>query len=283
MYGIDGYDRENVFIGGGYDISGSHPILKKIQNGSIISYTITDDNGKQIYDVLCMGTDEAWVSTHRSNYIYMFRGGNFERYQLGDSVFNSYLFKDVSGQLFCFGSRTSYVLDTGTIRYSEALHTYKFVNDTFLFVRVDTVYSPYTGTHKSFFLNRCGTDLMMTQSNEFAVIRFNGNNWENYLQYPPEAPFPLSHIGGISKDYLIVFASYNGSMYIWNGNYNKEDSFLVHIPNYWGIDLYGAGGPPIVVKEPNVYFTVSAPLEPDSYFIIGRKNKRDKEVYRLKK
>jgi len=29
MFGIDGYDKNNVFIGGGYFVNGSNPILKK--------------------------------------------------------------------------------------------------------------------------------------------------------------------------------------------------------------------------------------------------------------
>jgi hypothetical protein len=279
LYGMDGFDKNNVFVGGGYDVTGGNPILKKIQNGVVISYTIANDNGRHISDVFCTGPDEAWISTERSNKVYRFSGGFLEGFDLDDSVYYSYFFKDVSSQLFSFGMRRSYFILNGTLKYSELLYIYKFNNTNFQKLRIDTIYSPYTGLKKTIFLNRCGADLMMS----IPLLRFTGSDWEVYPGYPPEQNFILTHIGGVSKDSLLMFCSNYGIMYIWNGAWNKEDSFLAHI-TYPGVELGGAGGPTIIIKEPNVYFTVSAPMNSDSYFIIGRRIKTDsKEMYRLKK
>jgi len=265
MESIDGYDKDNIFLGGGYNIINGNPILKKMQNGNFINYTITNDNGTSIWEVLCTGPNEAWVSTITSSYVYKFNAGSFEQYLLDDSVFYSRFFKDLMGNVYAFGICIKHLTDTGR---SEVLMTYKLENNQFNLKRMDTLYSPYTGQQLSGEFFRCGADFIMVGGPK-ALSRFTGNNWEGIVGLPPEHQFIQSHVGGTSKDFLILFAAYNWLIYIWDGEWHKEDSFHVAFPA-----LDPLVDRTIIIKEPNVYLTVSAPPFSYSYFIIGRKNKK---------
>ncbi len=255
---VKGYDQNNVFFGGGH-VSNKNPVLKKWENGSITTYPILNDSGISIHDILTFGANQAWVTTVGSNNIYKFNTGQYIKYVLDDSIKNAKFFKNASGDLFVFGVYTERNINN-TI--SEVLYSYKFENDSFVLVSKDSI---YPATPKTDYLMNCGTDMFMISSpDQFnQIYLFNGNKWEYYITAPE---YNISNIGGISKNYFVTFFASRLSIYMWNGNWRKEDS--LKFPNY--PPFFSIGSSSIIINNRNVYFTAKSVSDNVSFLIIGK-------------
>ena len=258
---LDGFNKYNVIFGGGIQVAHADPIIKKWTNGNISSFTIINDSGTYIGDILMVGPDQAWISSAGENKIYYFNSGSFTRYLLDDSVQGGRFYKNHAGQIFVFGL---YVENRNPGPVFIMLYTYKFYNGQFRLILRDSLY-PHSD--KTDYLLKCGNEMfMITHPDPFdELYRFNGSNWEYYIT----APEMISNVGGISKDYFVVFCASSLSVYIWNGNWRKEDS--LKFPNY--PPFYSLASSSIAIKDQDVYFTAEDFLG-DSFFIIGRKKNK---------
>jgi len=255
---LGGYDKNNVIFGGSTEPYGN-PVIKKWTNGSLTSYTIGNDSGTSIADILMVGPDQAWISSAGRNKVYYFNSGSFTRYMLDDSVQEGRFFINSAGQLYVFGL---YVENRNPNPAFIMLYTYKFNNNQFQLILRDSLY-PHSD--KTDYLLKCGTDMfMITHPDMFdQLYLFNGSSWEYYIT----APKMISNVGGTSKDYFVMFSASNLSAYIWNGNWRKEDSLkFSNIPPF-----YSLANSSIIIKDDDVYFTEEDWEASTSFLIIGKK------------
>lgn len=264
---VYGFDKNNIFVAGEYVINFSKPlpIIKKITNGVITSYTI-GDTGSVLKDMLVTGPNQAWFSEVQKNKLYYFNNGIVTTYILNenDSIRGGKFYLNTNNELFVFASDTYNTLIGGTS------FTYKFINGNFILQRTDC-YGHFPCNDA--FVFRCGKDVIMAEGdiNRCRTKYFNGTEWVDH-SFLDSVGAPFSKIGGISKDSLVGF---NISNKIYT--YGKTNKWRIenNSPLLKG-DLYGRRTN-IEMKFGSIYFTYI-----DTYtggftsFIIGRPNKNFK-------
>jgi hypothetical protein len=210
---IAGYDKDNVFFGGG--ISGTYwgdPVLKKWTSGNIDSYTLTGDSGVGITRIFIEGTDECWFSTTERYKVYHFNGGTFDSYTLDSGCRAATFFKDISGTLYAFAIKPLGMYDVE--------HSYfRFSNESFQLFGRDTVTQTSEISYYGPFV--CGRDLLRSGRN--SIFYFNGSGWEKLCNTLNFRPYMLD---GISKDNFLCYGQSQAGpweIYTWNGaNWKRE-------------------------------------------------------------
>jgi hypothetical protein len=259
---VYGYDKNNIFVAGEYVFSPHRlPIIKKITNNAVSSYTI-GDTGSIINDMLVTGPNQAWFSEVQKNKVYFFNNGLVTTYTLygNDSIKNGIFYLNPSNELFVFAADTYDPLAHGTF------FTYKFINGDFVLQRTDC-FGNFPCNMSIIF--RCGKDAIMSEyeTNRCLTKYFNGTEWVEH-SFLDSVWGPFYKIGGISKDSLIGYNRFD-KIYTYGGTkWRKENNS----PVLRG-DLYGRRTN-IEMKFGNIYFTYI-----DTYtggftcFLIGRPNK----------
>jgi hypothetical protein len=219
--GVAGYDKDNIFFGGG--ISGTYwgdPVLKKWTKGNIVSYTLTGDSGITIADIFVEGPEECWLSTSEKHRVYHFESGSIKSYPLDSGTRISIFYKDVYANLFAFPIK---LLNETDYEYFY----YRLYNDTFQLLSKDTVTQTsemYLGTF------RCGADFL--RRGRKSILCFDGERWVTLCVTLGFHPFLIA---GDSKENIVCYGQStlgNGpwGIYTWNGtNWKQERSkYIFH-------------------------------------------------------
>jgi hypothetical protein len=224
---ISAYDINNVFIGGGIPgVPFGDPILKKITNGVIESYTIQSDSGVFILDILPDGPNSCWISTVGRWNVYYFDNGIFNRYSLDSGSEEGHFYKNNNGQIFVV---TNKVLSANDYEVS----VFKFIDNSFMKVLSDTV-NPYTD--KQYYIFRSGNDLLRAGLN--GIYYYVENSWIILVNTPDYSPVD---IGGNSKGEFVTYEYAVLSQYklfTWNGlKWKEERNPLIPKRNLFGISV----------------------------------------------
>ncbi len=202
-----GYDKDNVFFGGGK--SGTYlgdPILKKWTYENVSSYTLTGDSGVGIRDIFVEGKEECWISTLERYKVYHFNAGILTAYPLDSGQRGSVFYRDNSGVLYAVSPK---FLNSS----NSLLREYRFENGEFQAVRMDTV----SNSEMAVGGTRCGSDILITKEQE--IMYFDATKWLKLCDAPVSAPY--SNIGGVSKDNFVAFGKSDigpWQIYAWDGN-----------------------------------------------------------------
>jgi hypothetical protein len=254
LNGINGFDKNNIFFGGGNPNVTRNPSIKKYSYGSITTYTINTDSTYYIGSMLVEGPDRAWIGTQGGRKVYYFDSGIFSEYILDDTLLFPFFYRDNQGSLYIFANTK----ENG----KEYLSVYKNVSNIFEFIRKDLISYP---SEKIPLLYECGSDLVMTADRNYynKLYYFNGYDWIYYMT----SDFSISKLGGKSKNNLIAL-NIHPSIWIYNEEkWDKEDSLILNIYGSY----YSYGGH-IKIKDDRVYFVMQF-QNLDSKLIIGKLNK----------
>ncbi|RPI15043.1 MAG: hypothetical protein EHM58_15050 [Ignavibacteriae bacterium] len=247
---INGFDKNNIYFGGGNPSATKNPALKKYSNGQISTYTIQSDSTYYIGHILVEGANKAWIGTQGGNHVYLFENSIFTEYNLNDTILYPYFFKDSLGTLYLFAIKKEGA--------DEYLAIYKHVGDVFEFVRKDLInYSAQMYP----LLYECGSILVKTSDRDFnKLYYFNGFDWIYYMT----TDFEISKLGGYSRNKLIALDIYTNIWLYNDEHWVKEDSVNLNIYGYY----YSYGGH-VKIKENRIYFVIQY-SNFNSKLIIGK-------------
>lgn len=260
---VSGYDKENIFVWGEYYLNNNKrlPVMKKITNGVITSYTIAD-TGVIIHDMIVTGPNQAWFCEVYRSRLYYFNNGSFSKYTLpeADTLLIRKLYQNPHNEIFLFA------ID-GTQQTTGKFFTYKLINSNFVLQKIDC-FGEYPCNSDILF--RCGEDILMAGIGG-ELKYFDGNNWVHH-SFDSLAPF--TKLGGVSKDSLIGFNSIDNKIYTYGSNAKwRLENNSPHLEgDIWMLFTN------LEAKYGNVYFTYRDDFSNyDHCFIIGRPNKNYKK------
>jgi len=208
---INGWDRNNVYIGG-ENLSTGHSMLKKWNGSSIEDIPLPQDSSKWIDYIYMEGVNDIWLSTF-TNKVYHYDGSNIVTYLLPvESMRLTGIYGDQSGALFLFGLNTSNI-------YSS----FKFQDNNWMLVKRDTMTE---SNNLSFRVLQCGADILRTGVNN--IFKFVGNEWITHL---PAQNMEQISISGASKNDFLVWArgpSFGMPVYYNGEKFMRQTDFENH-------------------------------------------------------
>lgn len=262
-YSVNGYDKNNIFVGvWDFNFTPSITVLKKITNGVISSYTIQNDTGRGVRNILPMGPNEAWLITQQGNAAYYFNSGTFTQYAVNGGGKAGKFYKDRFGNVYLFA-----LMNGNTT--TDYMYSYKFSNSSFQIVSIDTVGS---GTGKSGFLSYCGKDILMAGA--YSVFYFDGQVWLPHRA--SQNQFLMRLLGGKSKDDTLyalgpegISGSGPSSPQIWSGNAWKVEDKGFNFSFRDEIIYPGSYPRSIFIKDRKLYLVVLT-FSWSAYLLVGR-------------
>jgi hypothetical protein len=274
-YRVYGYDKNNVFWAGQtIKNNQNYPAIIKVTNGIPQSYVIESETG-WLDDILIIGPNQAWFVSYFSNYVYYFDNGTIKAYKLSetDSTQGGRLYKNTSNEVFVFVPKAD-------PPYYKAGHlfTYKFANDSFQFIRRDSLNNfSRSPDCLSGIIFKCGADAIMINFND-VIHYFNGNEWLVHTYSGSVSPLK---VGGVSKDSLVTINCFESGTPIYTYGASKRWRRENNSPFFPYVDI---GSPSNVeFKFGNVYFNHwddiffnKGNYIGSTYFLIGRPNKNFK-------
>jgi hypothetical protein len=223
---IKGYDKNNVFLGGGRVNNPYGPAeFKKIEGTNVISYILPNDSSIQISDFLIEGPNQCWIGSSERRPVYYFNNGIFNRYNLDSGVKTESFYKTPNNVLYLFGFRGINSTDT------VLSYTYKYTGSAFERLSIDTVNFKEMGL----LVVRCGSDFIRNGKDVFYYFNITTEKWEKLCN---TATFRAISWGGTSKDYIVCFGETTNREYriyfFENYKWTIESSSMIpkHYYNY---------------------------------------------------
>jgi hypothetical protein len=252
---IAGFDKNEVYLGGGNPLIDSSGAVLMIYNGSGFKYyAIPEDTSFQIANILVKDRTEAWLVTGRNN-VYRFQNGNFIKYRVDSVISYGKLFLSPTGELYLFSDHLAC--------HADCVHNfaYKFENDHFQLISLDST-DANTQMWNGVFL--CGNDIIRLGLNN--LFYHTGLEW---LLVTGTGYFQPYNIGGRSKNDLVCYGMRPGypSMFLWNGTkLSMEKNFdLTH--NFPQLPTSNQG---VIIHDNKIYMNFSYFRYQISSLVIGR-------------
>ena len=198
---IHGYDKNNVFIGGGRINNPYGPAeFKKVEGPNVTGYVIPGDSGVNIGSFLVQSPNQSWIGTSEWRWVYYFDNGTYTKYELDNGVMVGVIYKSPTNSLYVLG----YSASSSNQYYT---YMYKLINNTFFRIINDTITND---SEMRINTVRCGQDLI--REGKTSLFYFD-HDFERWSLLCNTASFNPNGWGGISKERLTALGYGNDSKY----------------------------------------------------------------------
>jgi hypothetical protein len=163
---------------------------------------IPPDSSWSISNIYAINENEAWIAGERYT-VYRYRSGILTNYNVDSLVSYGVFFENPQGIFYFFTFRGAGDNDHN--------FSYKFDGSKFIMLSMD---STNNTTEMGKRVYNCGKDALRQGKNSIFV--WENEKWINLCETPG---FTITRLGGTSRDNLVGFAEYSGSvgMFLWNG------------------------------------------------------------------
>jgi len=223
---IHGFDKNNVYIGGGRVNSPYGPAeFKKIEGNKVTGYVIPGDSGVNIGDFLVENSNQSWIGTSEWRWVYYFNNGSYTKYDLDSGVKVGVFFKSPNNDIYVLGYKS-------TGNPSLVLNfTYRFINNSYSRIIVDTI-----DNESEMRINavRCGKDIIREGKTSLFYFNFLTDTWDLLCN---TASFSPNGWGGSSKERIIALGYANDTkyhVYVYENNKWTIEPKAI-IPKYYSI------------------------------------------------
>lgn len=199
---ISGYGKNTVYLGGSSISAYYLPQMLIWRNSSWENIMIPPDSSWSVSNIYAEDENNAWLAGERYK-LYHYQSGFLSEYEVDSLISYGVFYKNPQGILYFFSFRGA-----GDYDHNFA---YKFNGSKFVMLSID---STNFNTEMRTRVYDCGRDVIRQGKNSIFV-------WENekWIKLCETPGFGIVRLGGTSRDSLVGFAAYPGSvgMFLWDG------------------------------------------------------------------